>query len=213
MKKIVFALICAVVWITGGAQAAPLQYEEGTHYEKLQIPVNTRAPNKVVVAEYFSYGCPHCYQFDPMISEWKQQLPDYVEFRRTPAVWNKSYQLYAQTYYTAEALNVLEKIHTPLFQAIHAENRRLTDPKQMAAFFSGYGVDPVDFAKVYGSFGVRASVQQAEARGRAYRASGVPAIVVNGKYLIEGKMAGSNAEMLKIAEYLIDKERKAMNAE
>ncbi|MBD3648856.1 MAG: DsbA family protein, partial [Pseudomonadales bacterium] len=83
----------------------------------------------------------------------------------------------------------------------------------MASFFSEFGVDPVDFAKVYSSFGVRASVQQAEARGRAYRVSGVPAIIVNGKYRIEGKMAGSNAEMLRIAQFLVGKERKAMNQE
>ena len=82
----------------------------------------------------------------------------------------------------------------------------------MAMFFAEYGVDPVDFAKVYGSFGVRASVQQAEAKGRAYRSSGVPAIIINGKYRIEGKMAGSNSNMLRIASYLIQKERNSMDS-
>ena len=105
-----------------------------------------------------------------------------------------------------------EKLHTPLFQAIHAEHMQLNDPKLVAMFFAEFGVDPLDFAKVYNSFGVRASVQTAEARGRAYRAGGVPAIIVNGKYRIEGKMAGSNSNMLRIANFLIQKERDLMSA-
>lgn len=212
MRKTAIVFFWMIIQASAGVQAAPFEYEEGTHFEALQTPVNTRAPDKVVVAEYFSYGCPHCYQFEPMISKWKQQLPNDVEFRRTPAVWNQDYQVYAQTYYAAQALDILEEVHTPLFQAIHAERMRLNDPKRMASFFSEFGVDPVDFAKVYSSFGVRASVQQAEAKGRAYRASGVPAIIVNGKYRIEGSMAGSNREMLQVADYLIDRERKALEA-
>lgn len=212
MKSAAIVFFWMVTLVSAGAQAAPFEYEEGTHFEALQTPVNTREPDKVVVTEYFSYGCPHCYQFEPMIARWKAQLPSDVVFRRTPAVWNQDYQVYAQTYYTAEALEVLDEVHTPLFQAIHAERMRLNEPKRMASFFSEFGVDPVDFAKVYSSFGVRASVQQAEARGRAYRVSGVPAIIVNGKYRIEGSMAGSNQAMLEVAEFLIDGERKNLEA-
>lgn len=212
MKNAAIVFFWMVTLVSAGAQAATFEYEEGTHFEALQTPVNTREPDKVVVTEYFSYGCPHCYQFEPMIARWKKQLPNDVVFRRTPAVWNQDYQVYAQTYYTAEALDVLGEVHTPLFQAIHAERMRLNDPKRMASFFSEFGVDPVDFAKVYSSFGVRASVQQAEARGRAYRVSGVPAIIVNGKYRIEGSMAGSNQAMLEVADFLIDRERKHLEA-
>ncbi|MEX2488803.1 MAG: thiol:disulfide interchange protein DsbA/DsbL [Pseudomonadales bacterium] len=213
MKKAGFIFLGLIVWISAaGLQAAPFEYQEGTHYERLNTPVNTRESDKVVVTEYFSYGCPHCYRFDPMISKWKTELPADVEFRRSPAVWNQDYKLYAQIYYTAEALEVLEEIHTPLFQAIHAQGMRLNDPKRSASFFSEFGVDPNDFAKVFSSFGVRAAVQQAQARGRAYRASGVPAIIVNGKYRIEGSMAGSNPEMLEVAEYLISRERQALAA-
>jgi thiol:disulfide interchange protein DsbA len=199
------ALLCAA-----NVFAAPAQYEEGKNYAELTIPIRTRHPDKIEVTEYFSYGCPHCYQFDPTISAWVASLPADVEFDRTPAVWNKEYEVYAQTYYTAKALNVQEVAHGPLFKAIHIDHLRLGDPEAMADFFKQYGVDPLDFAKTYASFGVRASVQQAEARGRAYRSKGVPAIIVNGKYRIEGEMAGSNADMLKVADFLIAKERAAM---
>jgi protein dithiol oxidoreductase (disulfide-forming) len=210
IKQLVIIIGC---WLVGNfAMAESFEYEEGTHYVELQIPLKTSTGGKIEVSEYFSYGCPHCYQFDPMITAWESRLPADVEFNRTPAIWNKDYQVYAQTYFAAEALEVVEKLHTPLFQAIHEQRKRLNDPKLMAMFFSEFGIDPVDFARVYNSFGVRASVQQAEARGRAYRSGGVPAIIVNGKYRIEGQMAGSNSNMLRIADFLIRKEREAMQS-
>ncbi len=204
------AVVLALCLLGTVALAESFEYEEGTHYVALQIPLKTADESKIEVTEYFSYGCPHCFQFDPMITAWHRELPGDVLFNRTPAIWNKDYQVYAQTYYAAEALEVAEKLHTPLFQAIHEQSMRLNDPKLIAMFFAEYGVDPLDFAKVYSSFGVRASVQQAEARGRAYRAGGVPAIIVNGKYRIEGKMAGSNRNMLLITDFLIQKERDAL---
>jgi|TARA_B100000315_G_scaffold244365_1_gene268828 thiol:disulfide interchange protein DsbA len=185
------------------------QYEEGTHYIELTIAIRSRNPNKIEVTEYFSYGCPHCYQLDPIVESWKRNLASDVDFNRTPAMWNKDYQVYAQTYYAAEAMGVIDKIHTALFKAIHDERRRLTDPQAMAMFFGEFDIDPINFAKVYQSFGVRASVQQAEARGRAYRASGVPAFIVNGKYRVDSTQYIDHVEMLKIVSFLVAKERSA----
>ena len=108
-----------------------------------------------------------------------------------------------------KALKVLDNVHAPIFGAIHGQGRRLNSPQSMAAYLTDFGVDIEDFAKSYNSFGVRASVQQADSRGRAYRSGGVPAIIVNGKYRVEGSMAGSNANMLRIVDFLIEKERKS----
>ncbi|MFT7686002.1 MAG: thiol:disulfide interchange protein DsbA [Candidatus Azotimanducaceae bacterium] len=210
LNYIVIMLFAGLSLSVPSSAADNAQYEEGTHYVALQIPLKTRKPHKVEVAEYFSYGCPHCYQFEPLIGAWHHSLADDVEFLRTPAIWNKDYQVYAQTYLTAKALGVLDKVHTPLFNAIHNEGRRLNSPEAVAEFFQAYGVSPEDFAKTYSSFGVRASVQQADARGRAYRSGGVPAIIVNGKYRIEASMAGSSANMLRVADYLIEKERRLL---
>lgn len=203
-------MILAVSALLSGDQveAQTAAYEAGVHYAELPVPIKTGDRDKIEVAEYFSYGCPHCYQFDPMISAWHDQLAADVDFTRTPATWNKDYQVYAQTYYAADALGVLDDIHVPLFNAIHNQRRRLNQPQAMAEFFAEMGVDPLAFARTYNSFGVRASTQQGDAKGRAYRSTGVPAIIVNGKYRIEGSMAGSNANMLRIADFLIDKERR-----
>lgn len=206
--KILTALLSGMALLfSAAAHSEEIPYEEGTHYVALPVPIKTRSPETIEVAEYFSYGCPHCFQFDPLISAWQEKLPTDVEFTRTPAVWGGDYEIYAQTYYTAQALDVLEKVHVPIFEAIHLQHRRLNDPKLMAEFFGELGVDPVDFAKTYTSFGVRAGTQQAVAKGRAYRASGVPAMIVAGKYRVEGGMAGSSANMLKVVDFLIEKER------
>jgi len=210
VKQIFTLLMFFGVILPLSAQAESMRYEEGIHYVALEIPIRTRDANAVEVTEYFSYGCPHCFQFETLITAWKKRLPEGVIFNRTPAIWNADYMVYAQAYYTAEALNVLDQVHTPVFNAIHRDRKRLNRQELMASFFSQYGVDPVDFAKVYKSFGVRASLAQAEARGRGYLAEGVPALIINGKYRIEGKMAGSNTNMLKVADFLIEKEMRAL---
>lgn len=212
MKFVAMLVMAVSVALSNTALAETFSFEEGVHYVELEVPVKIRGNGKIQVAEYFSYGCPHCYQFEPLIKAWKERLPEDVEFIRTPAVWNRDYQVYAQTYVTLESLGILEKVHVPIFNAIHGERQRLNTPGQMAQFLSGYGVNPEDFAKAYNSFGIRAALQQADSAGRSYRSTGVPAIIVNGRYRTEGTMAGSNANMLRVADFLIEKERQRLAA-
>jgi thiol:disulfide interchange protein DsbA len=186
------------------------QYEEGVHYQVLdpQAPLSTSGEG-IEVSEYFSYGCGHCFQFDPVLNAWLDKQPEDVNFDRTPAVWNDYYGNLAQTYYTLKAMDLLESLHVAVFEAIHIQRKNLSKPGVMADFLEEAGVDPEAFAKVFNSFGVRMSLQQADARGRAYRASGVPTLIVNGKYRIETRGAGSVQEMLKVAEFLIQLERQS----
>lgn len=212
------SLFLVLVSLTGLAWAEGYQYEEGTHYAKLEVPVKTRNPDVVEVTEYFSYGCPHCYRLEPLVQQWKATLPADVEFNRTPAIWRVSgYELYARTYYTAKALGVLEQIHEPLFRAIHdvPPASRILSLEQMTNFMTQHGVDANEFVKTFSdSFGVKAEYQQAVARQKIYRASGVPAIIVNGKYRIEAAMVdNSNAGMLQVASFLIERERRLLSAE
>lgn len=199
--------------VSGMAFAEGFQYEEGTHYVALEVPVQTRDADVIEVTEYFSYGCPHCYRFEPLVSRWKANLPEDVEFNRSPAIWRVTgYELFARTYYTAKALGVLEEIHPPLFNAIHGERRRLLDLQSMTAFMAEHGVDREKFARTFNdSFGVKAMYQQAIARQQLYRSGGVPALIVNGKYRIEASMVdNSNANMLEVADFLVDRERRLM---
>lgn len=209
MRSILLTAALAVLSISSFTSIGA-QYEEGVHYQILdpQAPLSTTGDG-IEVSEYFSYGCGHCFQFDPVLNAWLDKQADDVKFERTPAVWNDYYGNLAQTYYTLKAMDLLESLHVAVFEAIHIKRKNLSKPGVMADFLEEAGVDPEAFAKVFNSFGVRMSLQQADARGRAYRASGVPTLIVNGKYRIETRGAGSVQEMLKVAEFLIQLERQS----
>jgi thiol:disulfide interchange protein DsbA len=209
MRRLILAALTSALALMSSTLLGA-QYEEGVHYQVLdpQAPLSTSGEG-IEVSEYFSYGCGHCFQFDPVLNAWLDKQPEDVNFDRTPAVWNDYYGNLAQTYYTLKAMDVLESLHVAVFEAIHIQRKNLSKPGVMADFLEEAGVDPEAFAKVFNSFGVRMSLQQADARGRAYRASGVPTLIVNGKYRIETRGAGSVQEMLKVAEFLIQLERQS----
>jgi len=209
MRRLILAALTSALALMSSTLLGA-QYEEGVHYQVLdpQAPLSTSGQG-IEVSEYFSYGCGHCFQFDPVLNAWLDKQPEDVNFDRTPAVWNDYYGNLAQTYYTLKAMDVLESLHVAVFEAIHIQRKNLSKPGVMADFLEEAGVDPEAFAKVFNSFGVRMSLQQADARGRAYRASGVPTLIVNGKYRIETRGAGSVQEMLKVAEFLIQLERQS----
>ena len=209
LTTILFTALTAIGLASVPAQAADAgRFQEGTHYERLPIPVDTREPGKVEVVEVFSYGCIHCKNFQPVVDAWREELPEYVDFYRMPATFSQPWEVLAQLYYTAEALGVTEQVHAPIFAAIHDRGVNLTDPDLMAELFEREaGVAPADFRKVFSSFSVRSRVQQAHARGLAYRLSGTPTVIVDGTFRVDGRMAGSNSGILQVVDYLVAQRR------
>jgi thiol:disulfide interchange protein DsbA len=118
-------------------------------------------------------------------------------------------ELHARAFYTAQALGVLDKVHGSMFAAMNVERKRLGSPDEIAELFVAQGVSRADFDKAFKSFGVDSLVKQANARARGARITGTPELMVAGKYRINTRKAGSQAEMLKIAEFLVEKERAA----
>lgn len=188
------------------------QYTEGTHYERLEPAVRTSDPTRIEVAEVFWYGCSHCFTFEPMLHAWASQLPEDVNFVRSPAIWHKSMELHARAYYTAKALKVIDAVHTPLFEAMNLKKNKLADKEAIASIFVAQGVELDKFNKTFDSFGVVSATKQADARQRSYHVQGTPEMVVNGKYRINAKMAGGHGGMLKVADYLVALERNAMTS-
>jgi len=182
------------------------RYIPGEHYVVLDKPVPTRDSSKIEVIEMFSYGCPHCYEFEPKIKQWSKQQASNVDFWFFPAVWNKSMSLYARAFYTAKALNVEDKIHLPLFKAIVVKQEQIKNQQDIANFFSRYGVDKKMFEITFNSKAVVDQAKQAKQRVGNYKPVGVPEIIVNGKYRIGRMRAGGMEEMLAVADYLINKE-------
>jgi thiol:disulfide interchange protein DsbA len=208
MKDMLAFLLVLSLGATGTALAQ--EWEEGVHYERLPVTVATADAARVEVVEVFSYACIHCKTFDPALEAWRENQPDAVDFRRVPAIFSAEWETLAKAFYTAQALDLGGRVHTAIFRAVHEEGRDLRAPAAIAALFQEVaGVSPQQFAQVYNSFGVRSRIEQAKAHARAYRVSGVPALVVDGTYRVDGRMAGSNAAMLEVVNHLVAKQRAA----
>ena len=190
-------------------QAADDKYKAGVHYEILPQSVRTADPEKIEVNEIFAYTCSHCYSFESELHPWIDKLPEDVDFQRTPAIWQPQMESYARAYYAAAVLKVLDQVHTPLFEAIHLEKKSIKNEQDFAGIFVAKGVDKEKFSAAYNSFGMTSMVNQAKARIRSYRVQGTPEIIVNGKYRISTRKAGGFSGVLSVADFLIQKERKA----
>ncbi len=198
--------------------AVAQHYVEGEHYLRLDNPLRTDNPDKIEVAEVFWYGCPHCYSFESVIEPWKAAAPDDVNFVGVPAMWQEPagfnggkrtnvMELHARAYYTAKALGVLDKLHAPMFEALHQNHNALNSEAAIAALFADHGVDKEKFAKTFNSFPIINQTLLAYSHIRGYRVTGTPEIVVDGTYRISGRTAGSNVEMLKVVDFLVEKIR------
>lgn len=206
-------MTAGLLWLLGSfalLQAQEADYKAGEHYVVLPAPAPTADPDKIEVAELFWYGCGHCFELDPIIREWKGSLADDVHFREVPAMFGGAWNTHGQLFYTVESLGKLEETHSAIFTAIHQQNNRLADQAAMVKLLSDYDISEEEFNKAWGSFGVRSKLEQATRLAKAYRATGVPTLIINGKYRIEGAMVGGFAEMLKVAEFLVEQERQAL---
>jgi protein dithiol oxidoreductase (disulfide-forming) len=175
-------------------------------YETLTPAQPVQNPDKIEVIEFFWYGCPHCYHLEPAMAAWLKTKPANVEFIRQPAVFSELWGKHAKAFFTAEALGVLDKVHADLFDAIQNKKQKLTSEDDLAKFFAEHGVKDEDFRNAYKSFLVDAKLRQAETMGARYGITGVPALVVNGKYRVTGPSAKSQENMLTVTNQLIQQE-------
>ncbi|MDJ0877593.1 MAG: thiol:disulfide interchange protein DsbA/DsbL [Halieaceae bacterium] len=205
MKKFLTALAFTLFSLPTLAQ----EFREGVHYDVISPAVSTRSGDKIEVVEFFAYSCGHCYNFEPLLTQWKKQQSDDVVLVPSPAVWSAPMEPHAKAFYAAEALGVLDTLHGALFAAMHIDRNRLASEDEIRKIFVANGVSAEDFNKAYRSFGVGSQVRQAGARAKGARISGTPEMMVAGKYRITTRKAGSQANMLKIADYLVALERAA----
>jgi len=204
LKKV--ALLGVALMMPLWAQAADT-FIEGKHYVKLDTPVRTADASKVEVVEMFGYPCPHCNTFEPSLEVWEKKAADDVDFKRVPVVFGRSWEPMARAYYTSELMKTLDKTHKATFNAVHVERRRFRSQDDLAEFYGNLGVDAAKFNKYFNSFAVNAKLKQGDSKVRGYGVEGVPTMVVNGKYRITGHMAGGQAKMLDVVNFLVEKER------
>ncbi len=200
---------------TGAKPAAERTFSEDIHYVELFDPVPTNvAPGKVEVVEMFWYGCPHCYHMEPELEQWKKGLPDDIEVVQIPAVFkdragkpNPAWALSARAYYALEALGKARELHPRIFAAIHEQGRRLNSVDAFARFVASQGVDEQKFRDAMSSLAVEAKTRKAIELTEKYGLTGVPALIVDGRYRVLNNAIGSYGEMFQIVDYLTEKGR------
>ena len=189
------------------AQAADVPLEAGKTYIELTNAVPVAKPGKIEVVELFWYGCPHCYAFEPVVNPWVEKLPADVNFVRIPAMFGGPWDAHGQLFLTLEAMGVEHKVHNAVFEAIQKEGKRLTDPADMADFLATQGVDKDKFLATFNSFAIKGQINQAKELAKKYEITGVPTMVVNGKYRFDLGTTGGPEKTLNVADQLIAKER------
>ena len=203
MKKILISMLLIISPVL--LQAA--DFKEGRDYKAIAAQM-TDSGDKIEVLEFFWYGCPHCYSFEPHIIDWKKSKPANVVFTRVPAIFRPDWEVQARAYYALLNMGVVEDIHGKIFSAIHKDKRRLDKKELLVDFVVRNGVDREKFLSEYSSFAVDGMVRKAKKMLKPYQLQGVPAVAVNGKYITSGSMAGSYGNMIKILDHLIAKESK-----
>jgi thiol:disulfide interchange protein DsbA len=192
---------------SGGASA--LELKEGLQYKLLKPAQPTDvAPGKVEVVEVFWYACGHCYALEPMVESWnaKGRAP-YVQLVRLPATWNELLKTHARVFYTAEILGKLPQLNPLIFRAINVERKRLDTPESIEAFFVANGVSKADFQKAFSSFAVESRLRRAEDLNRRYRITATPTFVVNGKYVTDVSMSGSEDNLFEVLDELAARDK------
>jgi thiol:disulfide interchange protein DsbA len=131
-------------------------------------------------------------------------------FKHIPVVFRPNQVEFAKAYYVAKTLGVEKKAHGALFNLIHRQRQWINNKEELAKFFAGYGVKQAEFDKAYGSFALNSKMSSAKKKLRAYEITGVPSMVVNGKYRITAETAGSQRKMLEVVDFLIKKEKELL---
>jgi thiol:disulfide interchange protein DsbA len=197
----VFAVACSAA-----TDSSPGNYELGKQFQVVREPATPVDPKRISVEEFFCFCCPHCYAVDPMVEAWRKKKAADVDFAFVPNTLGRpDGEAQARAFYVAQALGVEDKIHLPLFQAIHEQRLPMsTLPAIRELFTSAAGVKPEDFDQLSSSFVVDANLRKADGESRSYGVASTPTIVVGGKYSI----AGGSPELTQIVDFLVDKVRK-----
>ena len=186
----------------------PIKVEEGFDYRVLPITQPIDAKGKVEVIEFFWYGCPHCYEFEPELKGWIKRQNKDVVFKKVPIAFREELMPHSQLFYALETLGKGDALNDKVMFAMHRENKRLLNENEIADWVAAQGVDRNAFLAAYRSFAVLSKARAANQLGNAYRIDGVPTVAVQGKYITSPSIAGSRAKAVNIMDFLVNKVRK-----
>ena len=207
-QAFIAGLCAASLSVAGRALAQGAVPAEGAQFTRVEPSVAPQIAGKLEVLEFFSYACPHCSAFEPMLQAWAAKLPADVAFQRVPVPFLANSENFQRTYYALQTLGQVEAVQRKVFAAVHVERARLDKPADIAALMAKNGIDSAKFLDVFNSFSVANSVSKAKKLYAAYRIDGVPALAVQGRYLTSPSQAGGSENALAVADYLLQRVRK-----
>ncbi len=211
MNKILAAFALLAATFTSQAMAEP---QVGTEFNQTTQTIPTDNPAKIEVMELFWYGCPHCYQMEPSLAAWVKKLPADVYFKRVPGLPRPDWAPMAKAYYALEALGLVEKLHAPLFDAIHKQHVLRPDDElgTIDWITKQSGLDRKKVEEAFNSFSSNTKLNRAMQIFRSSGATGVPSLIIDGRYITSSTLAGTNQDALNVADYIIANVRKDKTA-
>ena len=193
----------ALAFAVGLSSMSYANFVEGQDYKTLPNPEKI-AGDVIVVREFFWYGCPHCYSLGPYMQQWAETRGNDVAFFRTPAAMNPVWEVSARGFYAAQIMGHEEKTHQALFDTIQKDGKHVDRSKEtLADWYATQGVDKTKFNTAYDSFAVTTKVERSKAGAKNYQLTGVPAVVVHGKYVV----TGGGAKVPQVVDFLVNKVR------
>lgn len=207
-KTMTALLVGFSMLVISGVPATAQSYTEDIHYVKLQNPIRTADQNSIEVRLFCSYLSSHCAQLFPKIEIWMGSQQDDVKLVMTPVTYNKAlWTLHARAFFTAEALGIGDRFHQKIYGLASNQLRQISRKESFTKYFAEQGINQQDFSKTWNSFAIKSQVKSASTVTRSAKVSGTPEIVIDGKYRITSRSAGSLDKMLKVADFLIKKVR------
>ena len=205
-RRLVLSIFVALLSCSGGASAAdPV---EGKDYLLVQPPLPVADPTKLVVTDFFSYACPHCFAFSPDLRTWESKLPKDVVLDRVAVTFSRqAWGLLAQLYYTLRSFGKDQQLDRAVFEALHLQGAQLTSAERIADWVATHGIDREKFLSTFGSLTIRSFAANAEQLTTRVKLRGVPSLVIDGKYLVQVADNGDFASQLAVVDALIAKAR------
>lgn len=220
MKKFFWGII---LFCSAFCALAAIDFQEGKQYQQVPIEVfqnelvqelRGKYPKKILVVEFFSYGCHWCHQLEPHIKQWlEKDKAEYVEFIRIPVIFQSSWLNLSKAYYAAEQLGMLNKFHEAMFTAIHEEKLQSSTPDALASFFETQGIAKKDFLKVFRSFAVEQQAKQANQLSMIFKITAIPTFVIQGErnaFITSIRMVGGDTQLFDLIDSLVKEEHRAL---
>ena len=187
---------------------ANLTYAENDSQKYVQISNSPQTEHdKIVIYEFFWYGCPHCFNIEPTIEKIESNLNQDTVLIKLPLALKESWVNHAKAFFSMQQMNIDNNLHSKIFEEIHINGNRLDTKSTLVDFIDSEGFDGSSFSKNFDSFGTEIRIKKANKLARQYQITSVPTIIINGKYLTSGSFVSSYEELYDVVNFLVEKER------